>query len=59
LEEIVRTARVPVLAIGGVTPSRVADCLGAGAHGVAVASGVLTAADAAAALDAYIKVLGI
>jgi thiamine monophosphate synthase len=59
LEEIACAARVPVLAIGGVTPSRVADCLGAGAHGVAVASGVLTAADAAAALDAYIKALGI
>ena len=32
---------VPVFALGGVTPERVADCLDAGAHGVAVLSGIL------------------
>lgn len=31
----------PVIALGGVTPARVAGCLAAGAHGVAVLSGIL------------------
>ena len=40
LEKIVTAARVPVLAIGGITPERVRMCLDAGANGVAVVSGV-------------------
>ena len=35
----------PVYALGGITPGRVRACLGAGAHGVAVLSGLLDAAD--------------
>lgn len=46
----------PVLALGGVSPDRARDCRAAGAHGVAVLSGLLDAhrADAVAAryLDA-------
>lgn len=39
----------PVLAIGGVTPERVADCLACGATGVAVVSAVMRAPDPATA----------
>ncbi len=42
-----------VLAIGGVTPERVAEVVDAGASGVAVLSGVWTAADAGEAVAAY------
>jgi len=54
LADITRAARVPVLAIGGITPARVAACLTAGAHGVAVASGLLMTHDATAALAAFV-----
>lgn len=35
LAETARALRIPVLALGGVTPDRVAECLHAGARGVA------------------------
>jgi thiamine monophosphate synthase len=57
LAQVVRAARIPVLAIGGVTPERVAECLHAGAAGVAVVSGVFHARAPAAALARYAAVL--
>ncbi|GMV05135.1 MAG: thiamine-phosphate synthase [Gemmatimonadota bacterium] len=45
--------RVPLLAIGGVTPARVGEALRAGAHGVAVIRGIWDAADLEAALGDY------
>jgi thiamine-phosphate diphosphorylase len=47
----------PVLAIGGVTPTRVAEVLAAGAHGVAVVRGVWRARDPAVAARAYLEAL--
>lgn len=47
----------PVIALGGVTRARVAGCLAAGAHGVAVLSGILHAADPAAATRRYLQAL--
>ena len=44
---------VPVVAIAGVTPERVAPCLEAGAWGVAVMTAVTTASDPAAAAAAF------
>ncbi|OLC25465.1 MAG: hypothetical protein AUH40_06410 [Chloroflexi bacterium 13_1_40CM_65_17] len=35
LAEVARSVRIPVLAIGGVTEERIAECLGAGAAGYA------------------------
>lgn len=43
-----------LLALGGVTPSRVAECLDAGAHGVAVLSGILDAHRLARAVEQYL-----
>src|SRR5690606_3600671 len=43
-----------VYALGGITPGHVADCLQAGAHGVAVLSGLLDAADPEEAARAYL-----
>ena len=48
----------PVIAIGGITPERVAEVLAAGAHGVAVLSGVWSAADPEAAVQGYLEPLG-
>jgi thiamine-phosphate pyrophosphorylase len=51
-------APVPVLAIGGITPERVAAVLGAGAWGVAVCGGILAAPDPRAAAAAFLRGLG-
>jgi thiamine-phosphate pyrophosphorylase len=48
-----RVAPVPVFAIGGLTPARVAPVLEAGAHGVAVRSAILGATDPARATRAF------
>lgn len=48
---------LPLLAIGGVTPERVAPVLEAGAYGAAVLSGVWDACDPAEALDRYLEAL--
>ncbi|HSJ23791.1 MAG TPA: thiamine phosphate synthase [Longimicrobiales bacterium] len=53
LRECVAQTPVPVLAIGGVTPARVADAAGAGAWGVAVLGGVWHAEDCVAAAERY------
>lgn len=47
LRDAVATTALPVYALGGVTPERVGACVEAGAHGVAVLSGVMGAAPAA------------
>jgi thiamine-phosphate pyrophosphorylase len=51
LRVIVRATSLPVLSIGGITPHRVADCVEAGARGIAVVSSVLSAPNIAAAVD--------
>ncbi len=57
LAEVSRSVRIPVLALGGVTPERVAECLLAGAHGVAVSSGLMTPQGAGRAAERYLRAL--
>src|SRR5205085_6260371 len=46
LASIWKAVRVPVLAIGGIRPDRVGDCVRAGARGIAVLSEIMDAYDA-------------
>ena len=57
LAEIVRHATVPVLAIGGVTPRNVPQCIDAGASGVAAVTGIVSARDPAAAVADYLTAI--
>ncbi len=50
-------AGLPVLAIGGITPERVAEVRAAGAHGVACLGAVMSAADPAAVVDTFLDAL--
>jgi thiamine-phosphate pyrophosphorylase len=43
LERVAATVRLPVIAIGGITPARVPEVLDAGARGVAAISAILAA----------------
>jgi len=52
-----RAAPTPVFAIGGITPERVEPVLAAGAHGVAVRSGILAAPDPARAAQAFVQAM--
>lgn len=51
LRRMADSTQLPVLAIGGVTPERVASCIAAGAAGVAVVTSVLRAPDMAVAIQ--------
>jgi thiamine-phosphate pyrophosphorylase len=57
LGRIVSAARCPVLAVGGITPERVAEVLATGARGVAVLSGFVGARDPAARVAEYVEAL--
>ncbi len=53
LKAVRMASALPLIAIGGVTPERVAECLQAGACGVAVISGIADAPDPEAAARRY------
>lgn len=57
LEEAGRRSRMPVFAIGGITPARVAEVRRAGAYGVAVVSAILSAASAESAAREFLDAL--
>jgi thiamine-phosphate pyrophosphorylase len=58
LERAAAATRLPLLALGGVTPARARECVAAGAHGVAAISAIWNAADPVAALRAFSDALG-
>jgi thiamine-phosphate pyrophosphorylase len=57
LERVASAVAVPVIAIGGVTPERVAEVRAAGAHGVAVISAILSADSPAGATRRFLDAL--
>ncbi len=56
LANAVAHSRLPVYALGGITPSRAARCRTTGCAGVAVMSGILAARDPAKAVREFLKV---
>jgi thiamine-phosphate pyrophosphorylase len=57
LGRVAATVRIPVIAIGGITPERVPEVRRAGAQGVAVISAILTADSPAAATRRFLEAL--
>jgi len=58
IKEIAEVApAIPIIALGGITPEKVGDCLAAGAHGVAVLSGLLASPDPVKSLQDYLAAL--
>lgn len=55
LSDLVRRSSVPVFALGGVDPAKVAAVQDTGVHGIAVLSGIAGARDPAAAVEAYLS----
>lgn len=58
LERVAASVRLPVFAVGGITPARVAEVTTAGASGVAVIGAVLSAPRPADAVKAFLDALG-
>jgi thiamine-phosphate pyrophosphorylase len=58
LEQITSRVKVPVFAVGGITPETVAQCLESGARGVAVRSAVVGSPSVRSAVRAFKRVLG-
>jgi thiamine-phosphate pyrophosphorylase len=57
LAEIVKVSRVPVIAIGGVTPATVQDCIQAGAAGIAIMGSIMRADDPAAQIKTFLSAI--
>ena len=58
LGDVATAVRIPVFAIGGITPERVRMCLDCGARGVAVVSAILGSADIERAVRDFEQALG-
>ncbi|CAM3341745.1 thiamine phosphate synthase [Rhodothermus bifroesti] len=54
LKAVCQNVCIPVVALGGITPERVSDCLQQGAYGVAVVSAILEAPDPKQAVRAFL-----
>jgi thiamine-phosphate pyrophosphorylase len=57
LADAAARARVPIVALGGITADNLSTCLAAGASGVAVMGAVMAAADPGAATAALVRAL--
>jgi len=58
LEEVAHSIEIPVFAMGGLTPERVAACMEAGAYGVGALSGIFNTDDATGAVDRFYEAIG-
>ena len=58
LREVASAVRIPVLAIGGITPQKTASCLSHGAAGVAVISALLASPDIVRTVTEFKDALG-
>jgi thiamine-phosphate pyrophosphorylase len=58
LAAVVRAVRIPVVAIGGITPERVAEVRASGARGIGAISAILAADSPADATRSFLKALG-
>ena len=54
LRNCAEASPLPVYALGGIGPDQVSECLAAGAHGIAVLSGIAGAADPVASTARYL-----
>lgn len=59
LEAVTRAVRIPVIAIGGITPERVGEVRAAGAHGLAAISAILAADSPADATRRFLDALDV
>ena len=57
LAKVVENVRLPVFALGGITPDRVRECLAAGVFGVAVMSGIMFPENAGQQARRYLDAL--
>ena len=57
LEDVASALRIPVLAIGGIVPSRVSELLAAGAAGVCVISAIMAAPSPADATREFLEAI--
>ena len=57
LAALIEQVKLPIFALGGITPDRVAACMDAGASGIAVMSGLMSDTDAAVQASAYLNAL--
>ena len=57
LAKVVENVRLPVFALGGITPDRVRECLDAGVFGVAVMSGIMFPENAGQQARRYLDAL--
>jgi thiamine-phosphate pyrophosphorylase len=57
LAKVSGRVRIPVIAIGGITPARVGDVRAAGAHGVAAIAAILDAPSPADVVQRFLDAL--
>jgi thiamine-phosphate pyrophosphorylase len=58
LNNVASTVSIPVFAVGGVTPENTAECITAGAHGVAVIGAVMNAPEVSDVVSRFSEALG-
>jgi thiamine-phosphate pyrophosphorylase len=58
LKKVCEAVKVPVFAVGGITPERASRCVGAGSHGVAVIGSVMKSANPKGSIIRFKKAMG-